>query len=247
MTLLDELAPEVDTEAALTAFWRIRDSRRRRRKIARLGAATVTVVALIGAALLIAGVSTHHHGRAGVAGPSTTTGAQGPPSWPSAQAAIDAYLRQYPLVRERARIKFDANNWILIAEGVPGFDRASVWTVGAIDFQRDTSGWTQPGTVGAGMLDRCFDPLGGGGIPAAPWHAVEKPGWPHVDYVYSVTADPSWHIQAFLNGRWTVLPTTRGVYFKAHPSPPLLPTPGPPIKVRPVTADGRVPACFAKR
>ena len=244
MTLLEDLAPEVDIDKALTTFRRVRDGRRRRRKVTRLGAATVTAVALISAALVVAHLSTHHHGRVDIAGPSTTR-TQRPPAWPSAQAAINAYLRQFPHVRERARIKFDSNNWIVIAEGVPGFDRASVWTVGAIDFQRDASGWTQPGAVGAGMLDHCFDPLQGGGIAAAGQRAVGKRGRPHVDYVYSVTADPSWLIQAFVDGRWTTLPTDRGVYFKAHPSPPLLPKPGSPIQVRPVTADGRVPGCAA--
>lgn len=250
MTLLDELAPEVDIDAALTAFGRIRDSRRRRHKVTRVGAATLTAAALIGAALFVADHAANPPGRVDVAGPSATAKTPGPPAWPTPQAAIDAYLRRYPHVRPRARISFNADNWILIAEGAPlGFERiGSVWTVSAINFQRDTSGWTQTGAGGGGMLDRCFAPLAGGGFPKTP--PPQRPSrLASPDYVYAVTADTRWHIQALLAGRWTTLPTTRGVYFNAHPSPRLWPAPGvgQPIPLRPATADGRVPSCFASR
>jgi len=72
MTVLDQLAPEVDIDAALGTFWRIRDIRRRRRRVARLGAATLTVVALIGAALLVAHQVDSHQDRGVVSAPSQT-------------------------------------------------------------------------------------------------------------------------------------------------------------------------------
>ena len=90
MTLLDELAPEVDTDAALTTFQRLRDSRRRRRKVIRLGTATLTVIAIIGAALLVAHQRSNHHGRVNVAGPSASAKTHASPAWPTPQAAIDA-------------------------------------------------------------------------------------------------------------------------------------------------------------
>jgi hypothetical protein len=215
----------------------------------RLATATLTVIAIIGAALFIAHQRANHPARVNVAGPSASAKTQGPPAWPTPHAAIDAYLQEYPHVLARARIRVDADDWVLIAEGAPlGFDRASVWTVSAIEFQRGTSGWTQTGGGGGGMLDRCFAPLAGSGFPKMA-HGNRPPRLIAPDYVYSVTSEPTWHIEALLSGRWTTLPTNRGVFFTVHPPRPLElhPGAGQPAPLRPVTDDGHVPGCFANR
>ena len=68
MTALDELAPDVDIEAAFAAFRRASDRRRHRRKVIRLGTAAIAVVLIIGAAMLVAYGIPEHQPRGDEAG-----------------------------------------------------------------------------------------------------------------------------------------------------------------------------------
>jgi hypothetical protein len=74
MTVLDELAPDVDIDAAFAAFRSISDRRRHRRRTIRLGTAAVAVVVVVGAALLLAYGLPRNQTRDNEAGlPKTTT------------------------------------------------------------------------------------------------------------------------------------------------------------------------------
>jgi hypothetical protein len=74
MTVLDELAPDVDIDAAFAAFRRISDRRQHRRRTIRLGTAAVAVVVVVGAALLLAYGLPRNRTRENEAGlPKTTT------------------------------------------------------------------------------------------------------------------------------------------------------------------------------
>ena len=247
MTLLDELAPQVDIDTAFDSFLRRRNRRRRRR--ARLHGASVAVtVALVAAVIVAATGSTTHDPTIQVSEPSTSAPpARAPRYWPTPQAAIDAYLHANPTYKERGRVKFDQNTWILIAENIPTGERGSAWTVGTVQFPRSANGWAPGSAAIGGMIDRCFSPLEGGYVDLiARLHGRRiRPPLPPPDYVFAVTADPSWRVQVLLNSRWTTLHTTKGVYFKIHPQGALAMQQAGPPRQRPITADGHVPRCVS--
>ena len=254
MKSLEELAPGIDLDEALASFTRERSRRRRVRAVTRASLMTLTVLATITTVMLVAYRPTDQHVTLVVSGPSTTVRTSGFMAWPTPNAAIDAYLRTNPTTKERARVKFDENTWILIAEGLSTGNHDSAWTVGDVQVPRGPNGWTPNGTGVAGMLDRCFSLQAGNlTLTLGPRSQGDRPFGPPVfrpDYVYAVTADPRWLIQAFFNGHWMTLPTTHGVYFKIQPhgpntEPPNTNFPGP--KLRPIKPDGHVPRCFANR
>lgn len=163
--------------------------------------------------------------------------------------AVAGYLAANRPGRERARFHVDANRWVVVAEDVPLLDPGSKWTVMTVEFGRMPNGWTERGSGGSGLLDRCFSGMSGGTFVRDRAIAPQRQ-FPTMDYVVAVAADSTWRIQARVGGRWIDVPSKAGVFFSTDVKrfvrdDTAVRENGLFVETRPVTPGGAVAPCWA--
>ncbi|HEY1737348.1 MAG TPA: hypothetical protein VGI86_01485 [Acidimicrobiia bacterium] len=223
----------------------------RRRRRARRALAGATALALvIATTVAVAGRhSTNDDVRVALTAPAPTISLGESESVPPAglQAAVTTYLRAHPKLHQRALFRINASHWLLIADGTrPLQDDAlktltAGWNAGGYEFRLGSSGWQPNGSEFGAADGHCFAGL------QSTIASVQVPSPANADDVYryswALARDPAWHIQVRIHGVWTTLQTVGGAFFVV--SLPKSFASGS-RAVRPVTASGTVPPCFAR-
>lgn len=146
-------------------------------------------------------------------------------------AALEQFVAKHPGLTELARFRY-RHGWMIFFESATSSEPGMTWEYPLVNAQRVHSGWRVDGGRGdSGTGPRCF--YGPSASTAAPTGDA---------FAYAIAGQPSWGIEALIDGVWRHVPTKHGVAFVDLTARNNDVLPG---RLRPVDAGGHVPACFA--